>query len=132
MGYFEKISESPTGSYYYSLSQQRVAMLVVVATAVGEAELLGGTGGRKAGIDANPDCSLVQKDCYGKSGEKEEKKQEEWSPNEREEKEILQSEWIVDYAVAEGVGIDERIADSVDSVAAAPTEQQEDHHAENS
>lgn len=77
MGYFEKTSESLTGSYYYSLFQQRVAMLVVVATAVGEAELLGGTaGGRKAGIDANPDCSLVQKDCYGKSGEKE-KKQEE-------------------------------------------------------
>ena len=51
--------------------------MVVVATAVGEAELPGGTGvGRKAGIDANPDCSLVQKDCYGKNAEKE-KKQEE-------------------------------------------------------
>lgn len=38
----------------------------------------------------------------------------------------------MDYAVAEGVGIDERIADFVDSVVAVPMEQQEDHHAENS
>jgi len=38
----------------------------------------------------------------------------------------------VDYAVAEGVEIDERIADSVGSVAVAPMEQQEDHHAEDS
>jgi len=50
-------------------------MLVVVATAVGEAEPLGGTGERKAGIDANLDCSLVQKDCYGKSAEKEEEQE---------------------------------------------------------
>lgn len=77
MGYFEKISESPTDSYYYSLSQQRVVMLVVAATAVGETELLGDTGERKAGIGASPGCSLVQKDCYGKSAEKKEEEQEE-------------------------------------------------------
>jgi len=77
VGYFEKISESPTDSYYYSLSQQRVVMLVVVATAVGETELLGGTGERKAGIDASPDWSLVQKDCYGKSAEKKEEEEQE-------------------------------------------------------